>query len=338
MKQLTFVRPEKVEWREVPDSRVEGTLEAVVAPLVIGRCDLDVGYVRGFIPLAEGQPIGHEMIGRVVDIGSEVRSVKPGELVVVPAQISCGWCVNCRRGFTGRCLSVPLGSSYGMGRKGNFGCSAADLVRVPFADGMLFPLPSGAAPADWIGFADMALDSWRAVGPPLMQRPGARVLVIGGWPSVIGIYAAGLAASLGAGSADYWDDDLVRLAEAAKLGASTIKRGDAEPEGVYEIVVDCRIDATSATEAIRFVEPEGIITSVTYHLGETRVPLLEAYSKGVTWHIGRPNVRAQMEALCPICVKGIFHPEHLNTSFFAYEDAPEAWMSHNLRVAAIRKS
>src|SRR5687767_9371491 len=106
MKQLTFIKPEKVEWREVPDSRVAGALEAVVVPLVIGRCDLDVGYVRGFIPLKEGEPIGHEMIGRVIDVGSDVRSVKPGDTVVVPAQISCGWCINCRRGFTGRCVSV----------------------------------------------------------------------------------------------------------------------------------------------------------------------------------------------------------------------------------------
>ncbi|MBM7486789.1 threonine dehydrogenase-like Zn-dependent dehydrogenase [Bradyrhizobium sp. USDA 3686] len=337
MKQLTFVRPEKVEWREVADPRVEGALEAIVAPLVIGRCDLDVGYVRGFIPLQGGEAIGHEMIGRVLDVGSDVLSVKPGDIVVVPAQISCGWCANCRRGFTGRCLSVPLGSSYGMGRKGSFGCSASDLVKVPFADGMLFPLPPGAVPADWIGFADMALDSWRAVGAPLSQRPGASVLIIGGWPSVIAIYAAGLASSLGAGCTDYWDDDPVRLTEAAKFGAHTITRGVAEPERTYEIVVDCRNDAASPAEAIRFVEPEGVITCVTYHAGQTSVPLLDAYYKGVTWRIGRPNVRAQMDALCPICVKGLFHPEHVKTSFFSYEEAPEAWMSHDLRVAAVQK-
>ncbi len=144
--------------------------------------------------------------------------------------------------------------------------------------------------------------------------------------------------SLGAASADYWDDDVERLEEAAKYGAHAISRPNDEPEGVYEIVVDCRMDASSAVDAIRFVEPEGIITSVTYHAGETPVPLLDAYSKGVTWHIGRPNVPAQIDALCPICVRGIFHPEHLKTTFFAYEEAPAAWMSGHLRVAAIRSS
>lgn len=336
MKQLTFVGPEKVEWREVADARITGPLDALVEPLVIGRCDLDVGYVRGFISQNSGEPIGHEMIGRVLEIGSNVLCVTPGDVVVVPSQISCGWCRNCQRGFTGRCLSVPTGASYGMGRKGGFGCSAADLVRVPFADAMLFPLPKGAEPKNWIGFADMALDAWRAVGTPLKQRPGGRVLVIGGWPSVIGIYAAGLAVSLGAGSTDYWDDDAERLGEAKRYGANTIFRSADEPHGLYEIVVDCRMDSSSIAEAIRFVEPEGIITSVTYHAGETPTPLLDAYSKGVSWYIGRPNVRAQMDALCPICVRGIFHPEHLKTTFFAYDEAPIAWMSRHLRVAAIR--
>jgi alcohol dehydrogenase len=336
VKQLTFVGPEKVEWREVKDARIEGPLQAVVRPMVIGRCDLDVGYVRGFVPLKSGEPIGHEMIGQVIDVGTSVLRVKPGDVVVVPAQISCGWCRNCRRGSTGRCLSVPMGASYGMGRDGAFGCSAADLVNIPFADAMLFPLPAGADPRDWIGFADMALDSWRAVGKPMSERPGARVLVIGGWPSVIGIYAAGLAAALGASQADYWDDDTERLTEAERFGARPIHRSSAEPEGLYEIVVDCRIQSTSAAEAIRFVEPDGIITSVTYHANDSAVPLLDAYKKGVNWYVGRPNVRSQMDALCPMCVRGVFHPEHLKTSFFAYEEAPEAWTSHDLRIAACR--
>lgn len=337
MRQLTFADTGRVEWREVPTARLDGPLEAVVEPLVIGRCDLDVGYVRGFIPLRAGEPIGHEMIGRVVDVGTGVNRVRPGDLVVVPAQISCGECRNCRRGFTGRCQSVPMGASFGMGREGGFGSSAADRVRVPYADAMLFPLPAGAVPYEWIGFADMALDAWRAVGAPMQERPGARVLVIGGWPSVIGIYAAGLAVALGADGADYWDDDAGRLAEAAKFGARTIVRGAAEPDGLYEVIVDCRIDPATAAEAIRFIEPEGVVTSVTYHAGETPVPLLEAYRKGVTWRIGRPNVRAQMEALCSLCVNGEFHPEHLTTAFVDYDEAPEAWASGDLRIAAIRR-
>ncbi len=337
MKQLYFAKVGKVEWREVPDARVEGLLEAVVAPVVIGRCDLDVGFVEGFVPLKSGEPIGHESIGRVVDVGDGVRNFKPGDMVVIPAQISCGWCRNCQRGFTGRCLSVPTGLSYGMGREGTFGCSAADLVRVPFADAMLFRLPAKAVPKEWVGFADMALDAWRAAGRPLLERPGARTLVIGGWPSVIGIYAAGLAVSFGAAEVIFWDDDEVRLEEAARYGATCVKRGDQEPSGLFEVVVDCSTRSDSFTDAIRFVEPEGIVTCVTYHSDDPKTPLLAAYRKGVNIRIGRPNVRPPMDELCPHCVSGLFHPHKLTTTFVPFDDAPAAWMSNDLRVAAVKE-
>lgn len=49
------------------DARVRGSLEAVVRPVVIGRCDLDVGFVSGLVGLKSGEPIGHEAIGRGVD-------------------------------------------------------------------------------------------------------------------------------------------------------------------------------------------------------------------------------------------------------------------------------
>lgn len=69
MRQLTFVEPGKVEWREVPTPRLQSALDALVRPVVLGRCDLDVGFVRGLAPMRPGEPIGHEMIGEVVDIG-----------------------------------------------------------------------------------------------------------------------------------------------------------------------------------------------------------------------------------------------------------------------------
>lgn len=337
MRQLCFIKPGQLEWREVPDAKVQSGVEAVVRPLVIGRCDLDVAFVQGLIPMASGQPIGHEVIGEVIDIGDGVTRFKPGDLVVLPSQISCGTCRNCRRGFTGRCESVPFGASYGMGRDGGFGCGSADLVRVPFADAMMFPLPKGGEPVDWIGFTDMALDGYRCVGPQLKERPGARVLVIGGQPAVIGIYAAGIAVSLGAGAVDFYDHDEERLAEAAKFGARSIKRGEAEPEGLYEIVVDSSVEATALIEAFRFTEPEGHVTSCSVHLGElTGAPFMEAYHKGIHFRTGRPNCRSQMEDVAALCCSGHFKPQLIKPKIYDFDDAPEAWADSALRVAATR--
>ncbi|OQW47135.1 MAG: hypothetical protein A4S16_09035 [Proteobacteria bacterium SG_bin6] len=87
MRQLTFVRPGAIEWREVPDAVVRSGIEAVVRPIVLGRCDLDVGFVRGLAPMREGEPIGHEMIGEVVEVGDLVHSVSVRQIVIVPSQI-----------------------------------------------------------------------------------------------------------------------------------------------------------------------------------------------------------------------------------------------------------
>lgn len=337
MKRLVFLGPGRAAWEDAPTPRLEGPLEALVRPLVIGRCDLDIAYVRGLAPMAPGEPLGHEAIGEVVEIGEAVRSVRPGDKVILPAQISCGLCRMCRRGFTGRCESVPFAASYGMGREGGFGGAAADLVRAPFADAMLFPLPDAADPVAWIGVADVALDAYRAVGPALAERPGARVLVIGGLPAAIGIYAAGLAMACGAGAVDYYDADAERLAAAAAYGARPLRRGGAEPDGLYEIVVDSAAEPYALIEAFRFAEPEALVTSVTIHFGETTpAPFMEAYHKGLSFRTGRPNCRSQMEPVAALCCSGRFDPARLPTKLFAFEDAPEAWLDPALRAVAVR--
>jgi threonine dehydrogenase-like Zn-dependent dehydrogenase len=337
MRRLIFVRPGQAEWQEAPEPRINATTQAIIEPLVIARCDLDVAFMQGIIPMKPGTAIGHETVARVREVGDGVTRFAPGDLVAVSSQISCGVCRNCLRGFTGRCESVPLGASFGMGREGDFGCLAADLARIPYADSMLFALPPGAQALDWIGFTDLAVDAWRAVGPQLAERPGANVLVIGGMPQAIGLYAAAIAVALGAGAVDYYDSDPQRLAQASSFGARPIRRGEAEPSHAYEIVVDSHHEAQSMAEAIRWVAPEGFITGVTIHLGAaTPVPLMEAYHKGVTLKLGRPNCRTNMDAVCALCLSGQFQPQKLFTRFFDFDEAPQAWSAPELRVVASR--
>lgn len=337
MRRLTFTAPGRLQWQEVASPAITAETQAIIEPLVIGRCDLDVAFVAGLIPMKPGTPIGHEAIGRVVEVGDGVRHFAPGDLVAVASQISCGTCRNCLRGFTGRCEAVPLGASFGMGREGDFGCLAADRALIPYADAMLFKLPGGANPREWIGFTDLAVDAWRSVGPQLAERPGADVLVIGGMPHAIGLYAAAIAVALKAGRVVYYDSDPRRLAQAEAFGAQAVTRGQAEPAGPFEIVVDSHHEPTSLAEAVRFVAPQGHVTSVTIHLGvATPVPLMEAYHKGLTLHLGRPNCRTNMDPVCALCQEGRFVPDRLFTRFFDFDHAPEAWSDAALRVVATR--
>ena len=117
MRRMVFLAPGKLEWREAPDPEIEGPDEAIVSPTVMGRCDLDALYLAGRVPMAAGEPIGHEIIGTVVDLGeTAARRFRIGQTVIVTAQIACGRCGRCLGGLTGRCENVPFGASYGMGR------------------------------------------------------------------------------------------------------------------------------------------------------------------------------------------------------------------------------
>ena len=156
--------------------------DALVQPLAVTRCDIDLIIVSGKSGLPGPFALGHETAGRVVEVGSAVKNFAPGDLVIVPFQISCGDCERCRRGHTNACTSVPFRSSYGLKPVCGveYGGALSDLLRVPFADHMLVRQPEGHALSQTAGLADGATDAFSAVAYWLRQWPGAEVLVIGG--------------------------------------------------------------------------------------------------------------------------------------------------------------
>ena len=114
MRQLTFEETGRYAWREVPDPEVTAPEQALVRPLLVACCDLDIAVARGRAPLPPGYAVGHEGLAEVVAVGDGVSAVRPGDRVVVPFQISCGHCRECRRGATGSCGSVPMMAMYGL--------------------------------------------------------------------------------------------------------------------------------------------------------------------------------------------------------------------------------
>lgn len=335
MRQLVFESPGRVAWRETARPRLQSSIDAIVRPVVIGRCDLDAGFVRGLVPIASGEPLGHECIADVVEIGEHVSTVQVGMRVLVSAQISCGSCRACRLGFTGRCESVPFGASFGMGRAGNYGGALADFMRVPFADAMLMPLPASLDPIEAVGAADMALDAWRAVGAPLQQRPGGEVLVVGGLAKVIGLYAVGIALALGAGRVVFCCSDAAQREQASKLGAETTAMIGAE-HGRFEIIVDACGDEASFAAMLRAAAPEAIVTSVVFYQRELAIPQRELYFQGITYKTGRPNVRPAMEPVLALCHGASFNPAAVAQKVFAFDDAVEAWVSEEMRTVVTR--
>jgi len=341
MRQLTFVEPGRFEWRDVDAPRVQAATDAIVRPLAVARCDLDLYIALGVMRYRGPFAFGHETIAEVVDAGDAVP-VTPGDRVAVPFQLSCGRCGACRRGLTNSCEAYPFGAAYGLKPTSGteFGGALSDLMHVPFADHMLLGLPDGVDPVAAASAPDNIADGWRAVGPHLRERPGATVLVVGGLAQSVGIYAAGCAVALGAGRVLYLDDDPDRRTRAAALGASCepLALGEGRgPDARFDVVVEAAGDTDALAFAVRAIAPNGVLTSVAIHLGETTpVPLTRAYYTGLTFHTGRVHSRAVLPEVLRCVHSGALHPERVTHRVASFADAPDAMTDPGPKVVFTR--
>lgn len=336
MRELSFVEKDKLEWREAEKPRLEGDGEALVRPVAVATCDLDLLLVRGIAPAEGPFPFGHECVAEVIEVGDDIEGAAPGDLVSVPFQIACGECATCRRGHTGNCERVERMAMYGLPMGTNYGGFLSDAVRVPFADAMLVPVPAGIAPASIASLSDNIPDAWRTVGPQLAERPGSPVLICASG-ATIALYATSIALALGAERVDFAGGNSYVRGRAEELGADLLEPDFPKRLGSYPIVVDASADPDGLACALRSTEPEGACTSIGIYFSETTpVPLLEMYTKGIRFHTGRCHARPAMEPLLELVRDGSFRPERVTAETAPWEDAAEAVAGHSSKLVVSR--
>ena len=324
MRELTFVEPGRLEWREAEEPRLQGNGEAIVRPIAVATCDLDAMVIAGRVPYEGPFAFGHECVAEVVDVGDGVGTVAPGRVVSVPFQISCGGCHACLEGRTGNCTETPRMAMYGLPLGGSWGGFLSDLVRVPFADAMLVGVPEGVDPAAAASVSDNVVDAWRTVGPQLARQPAAPVLICGGSGS-IDLYAAAIAVALGSERVDFVGGRHDAPELAASLGARPIEGDFPERLGPYPITVDASASHEGLACALRSTAPDGVCTSVgIYFEPETPVPLLEMYTKGITFQTGRVHARPAIPEVLDLIAAGKLDPGPVTRQTVAWDDAPEA--------------
>jgi threonine dehydrogenase-like Zn-dependent dehydrogenase len=330
MRQLTFEETDRYAWCEAPDPTITTPEQALVKPLVVACCDLDVAVARGSAPLPPGYAVGHEGLAEVVAVGDDVSDVRVGDRVVVPFQISCGTCRECRRGVTGSCGSVPLMAMYGLGPLAGLdgGGFMSDLVLVPYADAMLIRVPANVDPVAVASLSDNIPDGWRTIGPfsaelAALDHADRRVLVIGRLS--IGLYAAAFAAALGC-RVDYVDTDAHRLAAAEKLGA--VVHDIAKPDKSWEpypVTVHTSADPSLLSATLRATWPDGVCTDTgIYYQASVEMPLLPMYTRGVRFVTGRVSARAVIPEILELLAGGCDLSPVVDR-VVAWDDAPSVW-------------
>ena len=341
IRQLVYLAPGQFEWRETAAPRITSDDGAIVRPLAVARCDLDVAIATGAAGMLGPFAFGHETVAEVVDVGDGVRSVRPGDRVVVPFQISCGICGRCRSGLTALCETAPYRASYGMAPLSGveFGGGVSDRLYVPYADHMLAHAPSGLSNVALAGVADNITDGFRLVAEPLQDHPRARVLVLGGSAQGVGLYAAQCALALGADKVVYADLDDDRLAVARRMGAEAISMKideDTPLLGQFPITIDGSGSEAGLDYAIRSTAFGGLCQRTYGDLvAKTAVPLRDMYGRNITLKLGRAHVRANMDGVLRLMSCGCLHPEHVVTCTATFAEAADALLAPSIKLVLV---
>ncbi|MFI6097398.1 zinc-binding dehydrogenase [Lentzea sp. NPDC051213] len=332
MRELTYVGKRTVEWREVPDPVLQSDDDAIVAPVAASPCDVDAALIAGYGPIPPPFAIGHECVARVVEVGDSSR-FSPGDLVVVPWAISCGACERCRDGTTSACTSVPHMAMFGTPLGGEWGGLYSDLVRVPWADAMLVPLPAGLDPIAMASASDNWSLAWRLVAPHLKAKPGARVLVMA--VGSTGLYVCDVARALGASDVLYVDPDPAHRAIAEGYGARTAAEIEPVHHG-FDLAVEATGRVDQLATALRSLVPEGFCESTGNHFKPGELPLLELGLNGVTLRVARDNVSAHLPDALELAASGQVDPGRVVSGVFDWEQLPEVLAERHLKPVFTR--
>lgn len=324
MKSLFFVSPGRLEWRDMPRPMISAPGDALVRPIVATTCDIDPLIISGRAPLRGPFPIGHEAIGEVVEVGSSVAQIRPGDRVVLSYYDACGRCTRCANQRPNRCVEnspdVARRRWHGVGLTdvGFF----SDLVRVPAADFALTVLPPGLDPTHLGSLGDNIGFGWEYVVPHLEDSPGADVLVMGGCGS-IALYAVAFAVAAGANSVTYVDTDAGRLAIAEAYGAKVFDGPAPKSLGNFPITLDASADADGLLCAIRSTDVEGRCSSVGGHFNPVGLPLFEMYARGIHFYTGPGRGLPNVANALSMIADGQIDLSLVTSGVHAFDDAAE---------------
>ncbi len=177
MKALTYTAPGRFELIEKAKPVVLDPKDAVVRVTLASICSSDLHILHGAVPQAQvGITVGHELVGVVETVGSDVNKVKPGDRVAVNVETFCGAWFYCRRGFVNNCTSGGwmLGCRIDGGQ--------AEYVRVPYADNGLTPIPANVSDEQALFVGDiLATGYWAAKISEISEED--TVLIIGAGPT-----------------------------------------------------------------------------------------------------------------------------------------------------------
>jgi alcohol dehydrogenase len=330
MRAVIYIGPGAVALADVPSPAIVEASDALVKVTLAGICGTDLHVVRGDFPGIEpGTVVGHEFVGEVVEVGRDVRRLRPGDKVMSSDFTACGHCAWCDRGDHWHCRQRAFfgtGASFGPALAG----AQADFVRVPHADTTLGLLPAGCSEEAALLMGDNLATAWVAVERARLA-PGECVAVIGG--GAVGQLAALSAQAIGAGIVVVVEPNAARRAFAQAQGslaahpddAASLLRGVAGEAGA-DVVVEAVGGPGPMDLALTLAAPLGRIVSVGTHSAESwAFPVARAFRDELTLAFAIGDGIRLRRRLLRLVAGGAFDPTVVIDARGRLEDVPELY-------------
>ncbi|MER5530066.1 zinc-dependent alcohol dehydrogenase family protein [Streptomyces sp. NPDC002677] len=256
MRATVIHAPGDIRVEDAPEPKIVNPTDAIIRTVATCVCGSDLWPYRGLEPVGDPHPMGHEYVGIVEEVGSEVGNVKPGQFVVGSFATSDNTCANCQKGWQSSCLNREF-----------MGTCQAEYVRIPNAHGTLVATdehPSGDLVPSLLAVSDVMGTGWYAALAAEV-KPGSTAVVVG--DGAVGLCGVIAAKELGAERIIAMSRHESRQKLALEFGATDIvsERGE---EGIARIkdltggigadsVLECVGTSQSMSQALHSARPGG---------------------------------------------------------------------------------
>lgn len=331
MRATMLYGPRDVRFEEREDPTIVEPTDAVIRISATCVCGSDLWPYRGLQPIDGPTPMGHEYCGIVEEVGSEVKSIKPGQFVIGSFATSDNTCPTCQYGYPSSCVHREFISR-----------AQAPVLRVPLADGTLVPTPG--VPSDdllpsLLTTSDVLGTGWFAADAANV-KPGSTVVVVG--DGAVGLLGVLSAKQMGADRIIAMSRHESRQKLAREFGATAIvtERGD---EGVARIkeltngigadsVLECVGTQESMMQAIHAARPGGYVSYVGVPHG-VELDGEGLFFSHVHLHGGPAPVRKYLPKLIELVLNGKLDPGKVFDLTLPLDQVAEAYRAMDERRA-----
>ena len=320
-----------VRFEDVPEPKIEKNTDAIIRLPVTCVCGSDLWAYRGIQSVTEPTPMGHEYCGYVEEVGSAVKSVKPGQFVVGSFAMSDNTCPHCRLGYQSSCQQREWVSR-----------AQAPYMRVALADGTLVPtsdLPSNAMLPSLLAASDVLGTGWFAADAANVKK-GSTVVVVG--DGAVGLLGVLSAKQMGAERIIAMSRHETRQKLAREFGATDLvtERGSEGVARVKEMTKDIGADAVlecvgtqeAMEQAIQSARPGGFVSYVGVPHG-VQLDGQNLFFAHVHLHGGPAPVRRYLPKLMDLILNGTIQPGKVFDLELPLEKVAEGYAAMDQRRA-----